>query len=405
MADLGVAILKQMYKPGVESNSYKTGGPFWAMLKKRTDFGGKNRVVVQRYSNPTGRSATFSNSQTNRGEGAFGEFTVTRASDYANIKLVNEEIEAAMVDGEQALAELMKLEGDAAFDQITDSLHHGLWQNGGGAVGRVGSISTTALTLLSRFDVVHFHVGQELVASDYDGTGSGTDRSGTATVTAINRSTGVLTTDSNWTAQISGLTANDYLFVQGDRALKIKGAPAWVPYAAPTSTAFFGLDRTADTERLAGIRVDGSSGTIEEALQLLDGEVHLHAGRMIKGSYFLNSKDYAELLTELGNSRRREASVEVAGIGFSGVYVDGPGGSHTAFADFEVPRGYAWLLDMDTWTWWGLGRAPRLLTTGDDLPGLRISNEDATESRFVYRGNLVCDKLICNGVVKLPTAA
>lgn len=407
MAGLSSAILKQMYKPGVETNTYKTGGPFWAALQKTTDFGGKNKVITQRYANPAGRSATFADSQSGRAESQFGVFTMTRSSDYANIAISNEDIEAALVQGDQALAELMEHEGNGAFQQITNSLHHGLWQNGGGAMGVAGTPSTTSLPLATRSDIARFYVGQEIVASDYDGTGSGTDRSGSATITGITMTgtTATLVTDANWTTQITSLTAGDYLFVKGDRGLKIKGVPAWVPYTAPGSTAFFGQDRTEDILRLSGTRVDGSTGTIEEALQLLDGEIGLFSEAVPNRKGFMNTKDYAQLLIELGPSRQRQAEIEVAGVGFKGVYVDGPGGSTEWYADNEVPLGYAWSLDMDSWKWYGLGRTPRLLTTGDDLSGLRLSDADSTEARFVYRGQLGCDRLIGNGVVKLPTAA
>lgn len=410
MTAIESAILKQMYDGELHVNTYNSSGTFWPLIKKTKDFGGKNFVVVQQYADISGRSATLSNADGNVGTGSASEFTVTRSRDYAVIKTDNEDIEASIVDGQQALVDYLKQQGDSAFRKITKSIHQAAWSNGGGAIGRVTNISGTTLDLVNRFDVVNFSVGDTLVASDYDGTGTGTDRSGTAVIAAITRNNAgvaTITATGNWTSGISGLTANDYVFIQGDRGAKFKGVPAWVPFTAPSSTAFYGVNRTIDVERNAGVRVNGKTLglSMEDCLLELEAEMSVHSENDFNGVFFMHPRDRKALSSSMGARREIQNEVKNGTIGFKGFTIDGQIGEHTVLADNQVPQGYAWLLNMDTWEFKGLGTAPRLLTTGDDLSGLRVSGEDATKSRFVARGQFICNQLSSNGVVKLPSAA
>lgn len=411
MTAIASAILKTMYVDEISVNTYKGAGKFWPLIEKTTDFGGTNITVTQQYADITGRSASLANASTNVGDGAAAVYTITRNRDYAVVKIDHETLEASIAKSDQALEDYLKQQGDSAFRKITKSIHQAAWSNGGGAIGRVTNISSATLDLVSRYDAVNFSVGDVVYASNYDGTGTGTDRSGTATIIAITRNSGgtaTLTASANWTTAITGLTANDYLFIQGDRASKFKGVPAWVPYAAPTSTAFFGVDRTVDVERNAGVRIDGSDMSLEEALLELDAEMSIHADNDFNGIYFMHPKDRKALSAQMGSNRQIANEVTNGTIGFKGFMIEGELGEHTVLSDNQVPQGYCWLLNMDTWKFRGLGVAPRLLTTGDDLAGLRIdgsSPEDASKNRFVARGQFVCDMLSSNGVVKLSTAA
>ena len=408
MTAIATAILKQMYDGDLHVNTYTASGTFWPLIKKTTNFGGKNRVVVQQYSDITGRSATFSDADANVGDGAASEFTVTRNRDFAVIKTTHEELEASIGDGEQALWDYLKQQGDSAFRKITKSIHQAAWSNGGGAIGRVTNISGTTLDLVNRYDVVNFSVGDQILASDYDGTGSGTDRTGTATIASITRNnngTATLTASANWTTAISGLVNNDYLFIEGDRGNKFKGVPAWVPYTAPGATPFFGVNRTVDIERNAGVRIDGSGLSIEDALLELDVEMSIHSDIEFDGVVFMHPRDRKALANSMGSRREIQNEVSNGTIGFKGFTIDGQLGTHTVLADNQVPQGYAWLLNKDSWEFAGLGVAPRLSTTGDELASLRVSGEDASKSRFVARGQFICTMLNSNGVVKLSTAA
>src|SRR6476620_7318838 len=66
-----------------------------AWLAKREDFTGDELKCFLVYGNPTGRSASFSVAQANKGPGKYKAFTLTRARDYGLVSIDNETIEAS----------------------------------------------------------------------------------------------------------------------------------------------------------------------------------------------------------------------------------------------------------------------------------------------------------------------
>src|SRR5690606_14920232 len=73
-----------------------------------------------------------------------------------------------------------------------------------------------------------------------------------------------VTSDGSW-------DVSDSLHRYGDittssDTLGIAGIAEWVPETAPGSTAFFGVNRAVDSDKLGGIRVDGSGLNMEDAL-------------------------------------------------------------------------------------------------------------------------------------------
>ena len=161
----------------------------------------------------------------------------------------------------------MTTEIDGVMRSVGDSISRNLFRDGSGAIGRVnnGSFSTTALDLVTDMDSLNFEVGMVLQVS---GTKSGGSvRSGTLTVSAVNR--GAASNQITMSGNLSGWSSvaqNDYIYQSGDYDGALTGLEGWLPATAPSSTAFFGQDRTADITRLSGQRYDGSSGTILEAL-------------------------------------------------------------------------------------------------------------------------------------------
>ena len=135
------AVLKVQYtQKKVNTLSY-TNNPFWAMVKKRTDFLGVNKVVAIRNGNPQGRGFDFATGLANISSSTYNKFTVTRAKDYAFGQVYGEAIEASAKDAGSLLAGL-KNEIDGAMYTATRSLAMGLFGNGGGARGQFRSATT-----------------------------------------------------------------------------------------------------------------------------------------------------------------------------------------------------------------------------------------------------------------------
>ncbi len=369
----------------VENMVYKDN-PFLAMVPKMEDFGGKNLPIPIIYGNPQRRSATFATAQANTSSSLLKDFTLTRAHDYSFAAIDNETLEASKGNA-NAFMEAATTEIDGAIHSATRSLAVALYGNGSGSIGQANAtVSGTSLQLKNAEDVTNFEVGMELVFSTADGGGS--VKAGSVTVTNINRDSGLLTVDAlTAIASGAGIAANDYIFQEGDYDLKIKGLSAWVPAAAPSATPFFGVDRSVDATRLGGIRYDGSALPIEEALISAASRAAREGAR--PDTCFMNYSQFANLEKALG-SKVQYVDLKVnADIGFRGMQINGPRGLIKIVPDQNCQSSVAWMLQMDVWKLYSLGKAPKILDA-DGLKMLRQSSADGVEVRVGYYAQLGC---------------
>jgi hypothetical protein len=381
--------LKQHYTSDRIENMVYKNNPFLALVPKMTDFGGKNLPIPIIYGNPQGRSATFSTAQANKTSSKITDFVLTRNHDYALASIDNETLEASK-GNQNAFMEAATTEIDGAISSITRSLAISLFRSGSGSIGQsLAAYTGTSLTLKETADVTNFEVGMELVFSTADG--GGTVKSGSVSVTAVNRDSGVVTVDAMTAIDGgTGVAANDYVFVQGDYDSKIKGLLAWVPSTAPTSSPFFSVDRSVDATRLGGIRVDGSALPIEDAIITA---IHRAAREGANPSHcFLSYEKWNELALALGSKVQYIEEAVKSGEAYSNfraIMVHGPKGPVKIVADQNCPNARAFLLQLDVWKLYSLGKCPRILDT-DGLKMLRESSADAVEVRVGYYAQLGC---------------
>lgn len=378
--------LKQHYMPLVVQNLVYKDNPFLALCPKYEDFGGLNMPIPLIYGNPQGRSATFSNASAQKTTTKITAFTLTRAKDYSLANIDNETIEASQGDA-NAFLRAATTEIDGAIQSAARSLASSMFRSGTGSIGQISSGSTvasTAITLANIEDVVGFEVGMTIGASSADGSGA---RTGSAVLTAVNRLTGVLTTGSNWSTQITSLATGDYLYVAGDLNAKIKGLAAWVPNSDPSSTAFFGVDRSVDVSRLGGLRKSYVGVPIEEALIDSAALVGREGGK--PDTCLMSFGNYANLEKALGSKVQYVDLKGPANIAFSGIKVIGPKGPISVVPDQNCQSDRFFMLQLNSWKLCTLGMAPKLLKS-DGLDFLRVSSEDSVEVRVGYYGQLGC---------------
>jgi hypothetical protein len=365
--------------------------PFLALVNKMEDFGGRNLPIPLIYGNPQGRSATFSNAQT-RGaltSSKLADFVLTRVKDYSIATIDNETLEASKGNA-NAFMEAATVEVDGAINSLTRSLATSVFRSGFGDIGVVGSIVNTNDIILSDLaSVVNFEVGMVVVASASQG--SNLLRVGSASITAVNRASGTITLST--VAGITSLAPADSLFVQGDRQdsatptrLKVSGLEAWVPSSAPTSSAFFGVDRSVDS-RLGGLRKDGTALPIEEALIDSAALVAREGGKI--DHFFMSYEKYAELEKALGSKVQYVDLAMNAQIGFRGIIINGPRGPVKCIPDQNCPSTRIFGVQMDTWKLYSLGKAVRVIDS-DGLQMLRQASADGIEVRYGFYGNLGC---------------
>jgi len=356
--------------------------PLLAMLPKMEDFGGKNLPIPIKIGIPQGRSATFATAQANKSASIYKDFVLTRVHDYALASIDNETLEASKGNA-NAFVEAATAEIDGAIKSAVRSLAVSLFRAKSGTIGQVASFTSTTITLVDPETVTNFEVNMVIRASATDGGGA--QRTGSAPITKVDRDLGILTID---TTAISALANNDHLVISGDYDSKVSGLLSWLPSTAPTAgDSFFSVDRSVDPTRLAGLRVDGSSLPIEEALINAASRVAREGGK--PDVCFMSYSKYADLEKALG-SKVQYVDVKVnPQVGFRGVLVNGPRGPIRVVADQNCPSDRAFLLQMDTWKLYSLGKAPRIQDS-DGLKMLREAAADPVEVRVVYYAQLCC---------------
>ncbi len=380
------AALKQHYTDDMVENMVYKDNPFLALIPKYEQFGGKNLPIPIIYGNPQGRSASFTTAQANKGSSQLQDFVLTRDKDYSLASIDNETMEASKGNA-NAFLEAATVEIDGAIQSATRSLAIAMYGSGSGSIGQVAnsSFATTQLQLSDVEDVTNFEVGMKLEVSATDGGGS--VRAGTLTVDGVDRDLGIITTTVDLSTGIGAIAQNDFIVVEGDYDSKIKGLRAWLPDSTPSSSPFFGVDRTKDATRLGGIRVDGSALPIEEALIQGASRAGREGG---KPDYaFMSYQKFADLEKALGSKVQYIEVKANTEIGFRGIMVHGPRGPIKVIPDQNCPSNTCFMLQMSVWKLYSLGKAPKILDS-DGLRFLRESNADAVEVRVGYYAQMGC---------------
>jgi hypothetical protein len=420
-----IASLKELYKDDkryMQDLVYKEN-PLYALLPKDESpggFEGKYIPVPLRFGNPQGRSHTFSNAQGNQTATSLDSFFVYVISDYQLVTITNLLMEQTKSNA-GAFVDAAKLQIDGGLENIANNTAFELFQSGTATRGISAASSSQSganpnivtITLTNSSAVVQFEVGQTLVASTTDGGAPSAD---TVQLTNVDRITGVLIGTGSSTPAMSsnwGIgSALAYLTVQGDLPatgasstgsfLAISGLAAWIPFTDPSlSDSFWGVNRSSDPTRLAGLRYNAAQYTIEEGLTNALALLNREGGK--PDMCIINFTSYAALVNSLGAKvqyvqiEHDEVEVAFEGIRFHSAY-----GVVTVLADRSCPSQTCYLLSMDTWQLRSLGKVPHILTYGmEGLEGLRVGNADALEVRIGQYCNLVCNAPGRNMVVTL----
>ncbi|MCP3681256.1 MAG: hypothetical protein GY861_01070 [bacterium] len=393
--------LKEMYPQNVIEDVSLKDRPLLAMLAKKPDLGGDSWKQPLRFGRPQGRSATFTNAQSNAYASKLSDFQITVADDFGVCYIEDKAIKASK-GKEKAFLEAKQMEIDGLINTLMDSACQALYGTGSGSIGQIlntgagagaGELGHAVLRLVNPEDVVNFEVGQVIVADSVDG--GGTVHSGSLSVSSVDRMTGYVTmsgTLDTW----SGAAQNDYLFVQGDYDGKMSGLQAWMPYmnsagssirATKLAASFFGVTRTTDEIRQGGCYHDGSGVPIEEAFIDAEKIVTIHGGKL--SHIFMHPSKLANLKKSLGSKVEIADIVITPTISFKGVVLYGMKGQTVlCVADPFCPSKMAFGVQMDTWYVGSMGAIPHFLEE-DGLVMLRGASTTAYEVRMLYYGQLV----------------
>lgn len=419
-------ILKELYQGQTLQNVLYPENAAWAWLpKKKANFVGSQYPIPIIHGNPqlisASASVAFSGTPTSS---KAKRFVLTRVDKYGAARISRETLKAA--DGDLgSFIDGARMEMDGGFNSMGRRLAVEAFRDGTGCIGKItagaavndagGVLSITSYSGGSQgSDIDNFEIGMKLIAA---ATVSGATRTGSMYVVAVDRINSTITvsaTDggsgSDPSALITGLAASDFLFCDGDAAnnggtkLCISGFDAWLPFTLAEGESFFGVNRNADPQRLAGVHVDGTTGTLAGApLQqlLLQGAAQCGKFGGRPKVAFCNWETWTSLVNELGSKVMYDAvtSADNADIAFKSVRVHGGRDPIDVVPDQNCPAGRIYLLDQTTWGLYALGDAIEFVDD-DGVIMLRASGADAFDARLASMLQVGCNAPGKNCVIK-----
>jgi hypothetical protein len=406
-------IIKRFYKRNRMRVIGKPRSPLFMNIMKNTEARGQYRAALQ-FGQGGGRSADFPTAQANTTSTSKTAFVINGddlSDDYAVAQVSNKTL--LHQEKASAVAEVLITESNAKIRKLIRSTQIGLYSSDGSRLmGTVESESGTSLVLTERYMVRRFEPGDQIVAADGAGatTAALRDSGDFVTVVSVDPSTRTIVGDSDWATTISGLVTGDHVFHRGDAAnggavRGIFGLPAWAPSAAPGATLFFGVNRTLNTERLGGLRYDGSGdGSIREALIAGAHEAFdATQGEASISECYLGVSEFKRLAIELDDARERAEKGRDAEFGYSFIRFHAGPYEVKCMADPENVTGRAFLVDPDTLELASLRDIPHPATF-DGSNWLRMNAQAAIEMRWEAFSQMMCDAPGFNMNVGLPAA-
>jgi len=408
------AALKTLYPSEAIRNLVYQNNPLFALIPKDESFTGASSTEPITYGTPQNRSNTFSSANTVNTTSLIKAFLLTRKQNYSMASIANEALMASR-DDKGAFLKAAKYEIDNALLALTRSISQQVYRSGTGTIGQISASATinsasTAVAMINPEQIVNLEVGMAIAFSATDG---GAARSGTAYVVQIDRAAGTFLCSATVNGSpaalnslVSTVAVSDYIYQNaGDVNLAITGLAGWLAGSdiANSGDSFFGINRAADKVRLGGIKYDGSSQTVEEAIIDAAGVIAREGGR--PDMLFISFKDFRNLVKAVG-SRQIYTDVNVdeakIRIGFTALVLNTAVGAVKVVPDLNCPVGVAFLLQMDTWKLKSLGEAVNLFD-GDGLMMIRDASSDALNIRCFSYAQVSCRAPGFNARILLPS--
>lgn len=378
--------------------------PLLAMIPKSTKMKGEYHNISVNYGPGGGVGGTFATQQTNVASSKRVKYALTPAHVYGVFQVGGEVMDQAANGG--ALIDAWNAELKPKFISVKQRLAAALYRDGSGALGQENGTwsSGNTFTLADKSSAQAFHVGQVIRSS---ATALGALRTGSCTITAVNRTTGALTVDN--IAGITGFAASDYIFVSGDAYnnsayILPRGLDYW------TASSVWGVTTTTDS--FLAIRTSDQSalGTITQAL--IDGASLSADHQGMPTHAFMHPIKFAKLVSELQSGMRfapasytktvgtYSTKSKKAQIGFRGCEIMLPTGPVECYPDVFCPKDYVYVLELDSLKLLSIGKLVKFAQYGQEQ--IVVYNADAAEGRLVSRCQLASEAPGHNVRVKVP---
>jgi hypothetical protein len=384
------AYLKDMWTPKAVNNLVLQDNEVYGMLEKDDSWKGDEYRISMSYGDTGGFSADFGTAQANKQPTSEITFKLSSATTYSLFSVARKVIRQSRDKG--AVVEVLGRQTAAALNSWKRKNGIYTFGNGGGALAVVASVSGASLVLTTEAGTQKIELNDSLEFSSTDGTsGSARAQTSSVRVTAVDVATKTLTGNVNWTTACPGLTAGDYVFIEGTFGAVIKGFDAWLP-ATVTSTPFFQVDRTLHKTRLGGQRINALGLSPRQAAKRAANEIWKAGGKA--DWYILGPERYQDLISDLESAGNMVRTVSVPsakvggmsfGISYDAIAFQGPRGEIKVTCDYNCSDDVSWMLAKKTWVRASIGGAPYL----DNMGGETIMREGGSDS---YEGRWVGDE-------------
>jgi hypothetical protein len=363
-------MIKEHYADGVVQKMAMQKNIAYGLLMKQdraTVAGGAHWNQPVGIALPSGGSSTFSVAITNANNNTskWGNWQIPRATHYRLAQIKNETIEATETGDIDAFEPALK-EFDRAMKAEVNYINFRFFRGSSGSIAKMTNtaFATTALTLDDASGTWGVTKGDVLQLSA-DGINA---KAGTLTIGSVARTgalAGTITTTANISTGVATAANLDFVCLNGDVGLAASGLADWIPDSPPTSTPFFGQDRTADIDYLGGVRVDGSDGR-SVANVIIDMVANLDTIGGDPDIVFMHPITFGTLSKQLEgkwviNSAAGYDGKKVAGLGFSGFQVNLNGHALTIYTDRCCPIKRIYMLQWDAVAMFSAGKAPMFL--------------------------------------------
>jgi hypothetical protein len=383
-------IFKKTYGDGV-GDAASRDHPFFYNLRKVNKFTGESFKYSVKYGNPQGIGSTIAIAQAGAASSKGIQFEAVRFKRFGLITLDGEAL-AASSDNDGALIELVTGESDGIISELIDSLAYDLYRDGTGKRGKRASASTNVITLTVADDARNFKIGMTVIASaNADGS---SPRVGSTTVAGVDEDLGTVTLTS--AAAITSFADADFLFRSGDPATCIEGLEVCTPLTAPGgSDSFRTKNRSVDTARLAGSRVNDLNNVIEENAGLVAVKLN-QRGRKAR-EYYLNPVNFYQVVKRQGAKVEYQGGGGTADIFFETFALHTTVGTLKVYSDPDCPIDRGRVVNPDDQYLRILKDYPHVIMD-DGRDSLRQTADDGLEIRCRAMGNLIQKNTASQGV-------
>jgi hypothetical protein len=412
------ALLKDYYTDDKLKEQSYGENPFYAFVKKERGqmAGGRRYVQPVEFGHPGGSSADYAKAMTNGTASKYDDFLIPRKKQYQKVE-VDHELMFATSSQRESFRKALD-EFDRGLKGLGEKVGRRLYRTMGGSMGQMANstVNTTTIQLAEGASVFNFHIGDTLVFSDADGTGSLRDSGDTTTVTEVDHENYTVTCADNLQTKITAIAVTDYIFQDGDYNQCLAGLEDWLPVtdrSTKLAASFNSVTRSVAPVYLGGVYMDGTAmGGLDEVIIKLTGKLGKYGAQT---SHILANPESLSDLELLSNSKMRivsEINTKVIGetgdvlVGFSGYRAIVAGRSVKIYGDRNCPSNRLYALQLDTWTLWHTGNLINWL--GEQYTGskLKMSEDaDSAEARLGSYMNLGCSAPGWNGVAKINVAS